>query len=487
MASLADTLTASGGPEQAGFLSDLIAQLWPNINVAGCRMVKEIVEPMFKTMLPGPLAGLHFTKLDLGPVPVKVSQVDVIRTDNGGVSIDMDIYWHSKSDFDLDAKMIPDLGIEHVHLTGRMSVLLSPLTNILPCFGAAQISFINPPKLKLDFTGAADIADFSLIDKTVRKIIMESIASVAVLPNRYLYKMDINTDFFKAFLPYLGVLRLTVDRATGLSYPKKSGGVTGKLERLMSKVGIKDVPDPFANVSVGAEPVFRTTTKKNNMEPVWNEEHDFMVADYEQNLVVEIMDEDLGENDHMGKATISIKKLLLSGGTQELPLERKDIPDNPGRVGVRAQFFHFIPDKRALFSTQNAANDEVVGLATMLIANVLNLQGNRDELKPNVKVAWGRDPKHSFTTYTQTYTPGMDIFNPSFDQAFRVPITKSMLENPAGFEITMMNGTEKVGSAELPFEEVLNAEGCMKQGEVDVGGGVRVRAQIAICGLQLAK
>ena len=52
------------------FLNDIVKQLWPNINAAGSKMVKEIVEPMFKTMLPGPLATLHFTKIDLGPVPL---------------------------------------------------------------------------------------------------------------------------------------------------------------------------------------------------------------------------------------------------------------------------------------------------------------------------------------------------------------------------------------------------------------------------------
>lgn len=96
-------------------------------------MTKEIVEPMLASMLPGPLSSLHFTKLDLGPEPLKVGNVDVIRTDNGGISLDMDVSWHSKSDFDLDGNMIPKLGIEHIHLTGRLSVLLAPLTNIIPC------------------------------------------------------------------------------------------------------------------------------------------------------------------------------------------------------------------------------------------------------------------------------------------------------------------------------------------------------------------
>lgn len=96
-------------------------------------MAKEIIEPLFKSMLPNPLAGLHFTKMDLGPVPCSFSRVDVIRTDSNGVLLDMDVNWHSKSCFDLDASMVPDLGVESIHLTGRLSVLLCPLTNILPC------------------------------------------------------------------------------------------------------------------------------------------------------------------------------------------------------------------------------------------------------------------------------------------------------------------------------------------------------------------
>lgn len=327
-----------------------------------------------------------------------------------------------------------------------------------------------------------------MIDKTVRKIITDNIAAMAVLPNRFLYKLDSSIDFFKTYLPHLGVLRLTVDSATDLAPPEKSGGAAGQLTSLMAKVGIKDVPDCFANVSVGAETVFRTTTKKDSIKPMWNETHDFLVADYDQNVVIEVRDEDLGENDAMGKATITVKKLLLAGGTQDLPLLRSDLPDSRARVSVRAQFFHLVDDKNTLLSAQDAGDTEIVGLATVLVASALNLQGNRDDLKPSVKVAWGSDPKQTFTTATKTYTPGTDIFNPVFDQGFRVPITKEMLANPPGFEITLMNGTEeKVGSVELPFEKVLNAEGSLVEGEMDVGGGVKVRAQISVRGLQLAE
>lgn len=87
----------------------MIEQLWPNINVIGCRMVKEIVEPMFASMLPGPLSSLQFVKLDLGNIPVRVSAVDVTKVDNGGMKLDMDVVWEGDSDIDLDGKMVPKM------------------------------------------------------------------------------------------------------------------------------------------------------------------------------------------------------------------------------------------------------------------------------------------------------------------------------------------------------------------------------------------
>lgn len=58
-----------------GLLSGIMAQLWDHMNIAIAESVKESVEPMFKEMLPGPLASLHFTQLDLGTVPIHMDNV----------------------------------------------------------------------------------------------------------------------------------------------------------------------------------------------------------------------------------------------------------------------------------------------------------------------------------------------------------------------------------------------------------------------------
>jgi len=70
-------------------------------------MIKDIVDPMFKVMLPGPLASLHFTKVDLGPIPIIFSNVRVTKTITDGIKLDLNVDWDGKCDIDLDGDMIP--------------------------------------------------------------------------------------------------------------------------------------------------------------------------------------------------------------------------------------------------------------------------------------------------------------------------------------------------------------------------------------------
>lgn len=72
-------------------------------------MVKDIVEPIFASTLPGPLSTLRFVKIDLGHVPIRVSEVDVHKVDNGGIKLDMNIIWEGRSDIELEGKIVPKL------------------------------------------------------------------------------------------------------------------------------------------------------------------------------------------------------------------------------------------------------------------------------------------------------------------------------------------------------------------------------------------
>ena len=61
--------------EHVGFLSSIMRELWPYVDAAGSKKVKEMFEPMFAEMLPGPLKSLKFVKLGECPYRVAVGAV----------------------------------------------------------------------------------------------------------------------------------------------------------------------------------------------------------------------------------------------------------------------------------------------------------------------------------------------------------------------------------------------------------------------------
>lgn len=338
--------------------------------------------------------------------------------------------------------------------------------------GAAQVAFINPPTLKLDFTDAANIADCALIDKCIRKVILNIIASMAVVPNRFLVKLDAANDFFKTYQYQHGIIRLTVEKASGIATPK--GG------NFLSRI-VKDVPDCFCEVQFGGEE-WKTSVKKNNENPEWNETRDFLLSDHDQVIVVDVQDDDLAGDDDIGICTTTIRKLLIAGGKEDLTLVHKG-KNTSSKVTLAAQFHQLVPDVSSFDSDEYQGPGKMCGLITILIAGAQEIPGERSSLTPSVKVAWG---EKAFATPSKTDCPGTDTNNPAFDSAFRIPLTSDLLSSRADFIITLMNGNEEIGSTTVAFADVLGAEDMIIADNFDVGCG-QVRASISVKGLQLAE
>jgi len=296
---------------------------------------------------------------------------------------------------------------------------------------------------------------------------------MAVLPNRFLVKLDANNDYFKTYQYQLGIFRLTVESATGFAAPKKG--------KLLSKL-MREAPDCYCEVNVAAEPEWKTATKKNTASPAWNETRDFLVTDYDQCIAVDVKDDDFAGDDHLGDGLTSIKQILLSGGKEELTLNHKGEPTTIV-VSLSGQFYQFVTDVSSFTAEGKEDNEKICGLVTILIAGAFGIPGRREEISPSVKVTWG---DKSFRTVMKTDAPGTDISNPSFDSAFRIPITANLADGPAPFKITLMNKNDEVSSIEVPFADVLAAPDLILQNKFDVGDGVSVSASICIRGTKLA-
>lgn len=155
------------------------------------------VEPLVNAALPKPLKNFQFVKTHLGKDHVSVDRVTVHKRYKDAVALDLDVNFSGKPDISMKVSPLGStFGVEEIRWFGRLSVLMRPLTTTLPCIGAVQASFITHPTLEIDFTGAASFADIGPVERIIRKVVRDVLASMLVLPNHFLYKLNDSIDFF---------------------------------------------------------------------------------------------------------------------------------------------------------------------------------------------------------------------------------------------------------------------------------------------------
>jgi Ca2+-dependent lipid-binding protein len=430
---IAGALKSGGTTETVAFLNDLVAQMWTYLNVAGCQMIKDVVEPSFLE-LPGPLKTLHFVKLDLGTVPFEFDRVDVQTVEHHTIKLDIE----------MDGDYLPAVGIAGCQLSGRVSVLLCPLISKLPLIAAQQVALINPPEIDLKFTGAAYFAELSFVDEAIRGIIGSIIGGMMVLPNRMFIRLDPLCSIFQAYLRPVGMIRVKIERGDGF---KTTGTV------------MQDIPDMQCAVTFGASDVWKTSIISNDNSPEWNEEHDFILSDFQQAIQVRALESDTLTTEDIGLGSIVVTDLLSGGGKQTLKLIGKDKAETGASVTLSCRIFDLVPDASALHnqsadsaSESSASKDTFCGLLTILIAGAKYLPGARDTINVMAKTTFG-DKK--FQTASVTDVPGIDPNNPSFDATYSIPLTSTMVKEAPDITFQVLNHDAVMGDFKVPFAHIL--------------------------------
>lgn len=254
--------------ESLDWLNEITKALWPHI----CEIVKKelgpTAEPLINAALPKPLKNFRFLRADLGHDYLVVDRVTVHKRFADSIAMDLDVSFKGKPDISMKVSpMGTEFGIEEMRWSGRLSVLMRPLTTTLPCVGAVQAAFVDHPEIYIDFTGAAAFADFGPVEKVVRKVLRDVIASMACLPNRFLFKLLDSVDFFEVYYPPNGALHITICEGRGFIKEKKGF--------------IKQTPDVYCKMKFGLEKA-QTPVVKSSLEPKWNTSHTFVLSDDDQ-------------------------------------------------------------------------------------------------------------------------------------------------------------------------------------------------------------
>jgi len=458
--------------ESVNFLTDLVKRLWVHLSPAIGETIVAAVEPMFKDLLPGPLSSLHFTKCDLGKVPLSLDNVVVQPLKDGKIQVDLDLVWDGACDIQLAAGKIK-LGAKNVKLMGRLQLIFKPLSDVLPCIGAIQYGFIDKPSLVIDFTGLGNVVDVGGLDKMILGIIKDAISGVMVLPARLCYKMDVNCDYRDAFVAPEGIARLTAVGGRGFVVEKKT-------------IGKDDVPDCYLKVTLGGR-TWKTSVVKDDLSPQWLETGDFLLSDNDQIVRVEAWDEDTGtmdSDDFLGQCEFTIAELMLAGRTSEFEL----LDDNNVSVGayvtMHCEISKFIADPRSY--SMPPADNHLGGLMTVMVTKAFNLPLKKEDCESFVKIKYGTQPEllTGIVTHLPDY-PYIDALNPVYDVSYVVPITKEMIE--AGlpdvtFELTNSWAKQTLlGSLTIPHQEILSAKDNVIK-ETRTIGSAQLEFQVSVQG-----
>jgi Ca2+-dependent lipid-binding protein len=287
-------------------------------------------------------------------------------------------------------------------------------------------------------------------------------------------KLDSATDYFKTYHEPLGIIRITAEKAWGFAVEEQS-----KTKKLFSKL-TRASPDCYAEVEVGAEPAWRTSTKNNTTRPAWGETHDFVVTDFDQCIKVTVSDHDVNSDDEVGVAVTTVREILAAGGKMDLSMLHKG-EGSEGKVALSCDFFQFTPEDGGSFSASSlGGKGSMSGLISVLVAGAFGIKGARETLRPSVVITYG--DKHRFQTAIKTDAPGTDINNPTFDQQFRIPLTGDM--KPGTLRIACMDKETEVGAVEVPFADLEKASNMTLTDNFDMGNGTKVRVSIRLRGLK---
>eukprot|EP00659_Diplonema_papillatum_P003938 gene3938-6096_t len=267
-------------PEGLSWLTTMLEVLWPSIRAFTKKTIDKTLHPILAEIEADFSTKIELQKFDLGkqspafgPMTArKVAGID--GRPEGGFELSLGIAYKSDLRADLSTP-VGRAGVKNVEFEGTLFVWLRPFVDENPLVGGVEMGFVNPPKLRLHWTGLANVVDIPGLAGIVRNKVDAALATACVVPNLIAKPLHPCVDAAKLSCPPPeGIVRLTVVSATNLPSMDFGGGC-----------------DPYVRIRVGAQE-HRTKYLKNTRWPKWNETFDFLVYNQEQYLVIDVLDHD---------------------------------------------------------------------------------------------------------------------------------------------------------------------------------------------------
>lgn len=167
-------------------LRQIIHQVWPNANYFTQDLVKNVIEPkVAKALSEYKMSGFRFDRIILGTIPPRIGGVKVYDKNiaRNEIILDVDLFYASDCDISFQLAGMKG-GIKDFQIHGMLRIILKPLIRKMPLIGGLQIFFLNKPNIDFNLVGVVDLLDMPGLSDMLRRIIVEQISAVMVLPNK---------------------------------------------------------------------------------------------------------------------------------------------------------------------------------------------------------------------------------------------------------------------------------------------------------------
>ncbi|XP_021295671.1 synaptotagmin-3 [Herrania umbratica] len=285
--------------DRVDWLNKFVTYMWPYLDKAVCARIRSMTEPIFAEYIGKfQIEAIEFDNLSLGTLPPEIHGLKVCETNGNELVMEPAVRWAGNPNIVLVLKLLSlriTLQLVDLQIFAAPRITLKPLVPTLPCFAAVVVSLLEKPEVDFGMSIlGGDIMAIPGLYQFVQKTIKKQVASL------YLWPQTLE-------IPILDAATVAVKKPVGILHVK-----IVRAQKLLKK-DILGTSDPYVKVYLTGEslPAKKTTIKKRNLNPEWNEKFKLIVKDPQsQVLHLQVYDWDkVGTHDHLGMQLVPLKTL----------------------------------------------------------------------------------------------------------------------------------------------------------------------------------
>uniref|UniRef100_A0A5B7A5P5 Putative synaptotagmin-3 isoform X1 n=1 Tax=Davidia involucrata TaxID=16924 RepID=A0A5B7A5P5_DAVIN len=253
--------------DRVDWLNKFILDMWPYLDKAICGTIRSMAQPIFAEYVGKfQIESIDFENLSLGTLPPIIQGLKTYETNERELFMEPAIKWAGNPNIIVVLKMLSlriTVQLVDLQIFAAPRIILKPLVPTFPCFTNIVVSLMEKPHIDFGMKVlGGDIMSIPGLYRFVQETIKKQVANLYLWPQSL--EIPILDGSIVAIKKPVGILHVKVVRAIKLL-----------------KMDLMGSSDPYVKLSLSGErlPAKKTTIKKKNLNPEWNENFKLIVKD----------------------------------------------------------------------------------------------------------------------------------------------------------------------------------------------------------------